>query len=311
MLSTHAEKPVHGVRDSRRERNWYFGILNAAPLAANRERRPEHRPEHCYERRQEHHMNATNTAPQYQQVADTLRRRITRGEYRKGDVIPTAAKLEELFSVSNITIRKALAILAGEGWISGRRGVGTVVVRVPESQRVNIAVSGDFTDWVDTASGRSLPIEQQVLGLGEESGTADVSRRLGVKAGAPLWVMRRIRRISGSIISYHVNFGWPETMAAVTAENMAGNRNFVDLLREDCGVKLERMDQTVEASVADRDLAALLKVEFGTPLFFVENVYTDEKAKVAAVSHLYLRGDHYAYQTSIALAARPKPAGRT
>lgn len=264
---------------------WYFGILNASNGAKTRDS----------------HMNASNAAPQYRQVADTLRRRIVRGEYRKGDVIPTAAKLEELFSVSNITIRKALAILADEGWVSGRRGVGTVVVAVPDSQRVNIAVSGDFTAWVDTASGKSLPIEQDVLGCVQEPGPLQVARRLGAEAGAPLWTMRRIRWIAGNIISHHVNYGLPETLAGIDAANMAGNRNFVDVLREDCAISLTRMDQTVEASVADRDLAALLKVEFGTPLFFVENVYTDAAGAVAAVSHLFLRGDHYAYQTSIAL----------
>jgi len=246
-------------------------------------------------------MNATNAAPQYQQVADTLRRRIMRGEYREGDVIPTASKLEELFSVSNITIRKALAVLSGEGWIAGRRGVGTVVVAVPESQRVNIAVTGDFTDWVDTASGKSLPIEQDVLGCGAESAPANVSARLGAEADAPLWVMHRLRRIGGNIISYHVNYALPETLAGISAETMAPNRSFADVLRGLGERAPVRMDQTVEASVADRDLAELLKVDFGTPIFYVENVYTDDAGEAVAVSHLFLRGDHYAYQTSIAL----------
>jgi GntR family transcriptional regulator len=245
-------------------------------------------------------MNVSNNAPHYQQVADTLRRRIHRGEYRKGEVIPTASQLEELFSVSNITIRKALAILAEEGWVRGQRGVGTVVVSAPETQRVNIAVSGNFTDWVDTASGKNLPLEQEVLSFGEERGPADVCRKLGVR-GQKLWVMRRIRRISGNIISHHVNFGLPETLGAITDENMSGTRNFVDVLREDCGCKLIRMDQTVEASLADRDLSALLHVDFGTPIFFVENTYFERGDKVVAVSHLFLRGDHYAYQTSISL----------
>lgn len=246
-------------------------------------------------------MNGTNAAPQYQQVADTLRRRIMRGEYGKGDVIPTAAKLEELFSVSNITIRKALSILGDEGWIRGRRGVGTVVVSVPENKRLNIAVSGDFTEWVDTASGKSLPIEQDVIGCGEEEGPGIVRQQLNVAADQKLWVMRRIRRIFGNIISYHVNFALPERLGSINADNMAGSRNFVDVLREDCGCELVRMDQTVEASVADRDLSSLLNVDFGTPLFFVENKYTDRSEDVAAISHLFLRGDHYAYQTSIHL----------
>lgn len=246
-------------------------------------------------------MNATTAAPQYQQVADTLRRRINRGEYLVGDVIPTAAKLEDLFSVSNITIRKALAILADEGWIKGQRGVGTVVVSVPDSPRLNIAVSGDFSDWVDTASGKSLPIVQNVISYGEERGPSEVRRQLGAAANEPLWVMRRNRRIFENIISHHVNFGMPEKLGAISGKSMAGNRNFVDVLREDCGCKVVRMDQTVEASVADRDLAHLLDVDFGTPIFFVENIYTDQSDDVAAVSHLFLRGDHYAYQTSISL----------
>lgn len=244
---------------------------------------------------------ARNAAPQYQQIADTLRRRIMRGEYRKGDLIPTASKLEELFSVSNITVRKALAVLASEGWIQGGRGVGTVVIAELESQRVNIAVSGDFTEWVDTASGKSLPLEQEVLGCGEESGPAGVCRLLGVEAGHSLWTMRRIRRIHGSIISHHVNFGLPETLGTITEKSMSGTRNFVDVIREDCNRQIVRMDQTVEASVADRDLSELLKVEFGTPVFFVENRYVDGSDNVVAVSHLFLRGDHYAYQTSIPL----------
>lgn len=246
-------------------------------------------------------MNANAAAPQYQQVADTLRQRIIRGEYREGDVIPTAAKLEELFSVSNITIRKALSVLSSEGWISGRRGVGTVVVAVPESPRVNMAVTGDFLDWVDSASGKSLPIEQMVLSCGEEIGPAGVCRQLGAEPGTHLWVMHRLRRLENHVISYHVNFGLPSLMSEITPETMAGNRSFADVLL-DLGERApKRMDQRVESSVADRDLAEVLEVGFGTPIFFVENVYVHDDHAATAISHLFLRGDHYAYQTSVEL----------
>ena len=60
-------------------------------------------------------MNVAQATPHYQQVAETLRRRILSGRYRAGDAIPSAASLERSFGVSNMTIRKALAILANEG----------------------------------------------------------------------------------------------------------------------------------------------------------------------------------------------------
>ena len=246
-------------------------------------------------------MINSSVMPQYQQVATTLRRRIANGEYLEGDIIPPSSELENFFSVSNITIRKALALLSNEGWVRSRRGVGTIVTRAPSGQPLKIAVSGNFTEWVDSASGKSLPIKQTVLECALKPAPSRVSNILECALGDALWTMQRIRRIAGNIISYHVNFGRPEVLGTIKKSTMVPNRNFVDVLRGECGVNLMRMDQTVEAMAADRDLAALLEVEFGTPLFFVENIYLDGADTVVAVSHLYLRGDHYAYQTSISL----------
>ena len=247
-------------------------------------------------------MSATNASPQYRQVADTLRRRILNGEYREGDIIPTAAELEKLFSVSNITIRKALAILSDEGWVAGQRGVGTIVKSSAPDHRVKIAVSGNFAQWVDSASGKSLPVEQKILDISViRPAPARVAAILGVATGAPLWTMRRLRWIAGNVVSYHLNYGLPHRLGRIDERKMANNRNFIDVLRTDLGIELHRMDQLVEATVADRDLAELLEAQFGDPVFFVENVYSDADGEIAAVTHLYLRGDHYAYQTSMTL----------
>jgi DNA-binding GntR family transcriptional regulator len=164
-------------------------------------------------------------------------------------------------------------------------------------------VSGNFAQWVDTASGKSLPVEQKILDISViRPAPARVAPLLDVAPGAPLWTMRRVRWISGHVVSYHLNYGLPHRLGRIDERKMAGNRNFVDVLRQDLGIKLHRMDQLVEATVADRDLADLLDAQFGDPVFFVENVYSDVHDTAAAVTHLYLRGDHYAYQTSMTVA---------
>ncbi|MDP6404726.1 MAG: GntR family transcriptional regulator [Alphaproteobacteria bacterium] len=246
-------------------------------------------------------MTTAHAIPQYRQVAETLRRRILDGLYRQGRVMPPASELERQFSVSNITIRRALSILSDEGWITGRRGLGTVVNPAPEVRRVAIAVSGNFRDWLDSASGTGLPIEQTVMDVRRAPGPAAVARTLGLPPEAPLWSMRRRRRLDGRPLSFHVNYGAPGHFDGVEAETMAGNRNFVDVLRDDLGLPLQRMDQTVEAAVADRDLAEILEVDFGDPLYFMENVYRVVGDAAVAVTHLYFRGDRCVYQTSISL----------
>ena len=246
-------------------------------------------------------MNKPLDIPQYRQIAHTLRRRILDGVYREGEVLPTAADLEESFEVSNITVRKALALLADEGCVEGRRGIGTVVTGIAPAQRVTLAVTSNFREWFEAASGKRLPIEQSVIDVGLITPVPRVARALGLEDGSALWRMRRLRRIAGAPISFHINYGRPEQLDAIDAARMAASRNFIDVMRDDLGLAIARIAQTIEAIIADRDLAAHLAVPFGDPLFFVENVYYSPTDAPLAVSHLYLRADRYAYAAEIRL----------
>ena len=62
------------------------------------------------------------------QLADALRSGVVRGIWKVGDILPGIQELAAQCRVSEKVPRKALAILAGEGWIEPKRGVGSVVV---------------------------------------------------------------------------------------------------------------------------------------------------------------------------------------
>ena len=62
------------------------------------------------------------------QLVDVLRRGIVRGDWKVGEALPGIHELAEACNVSAKVSRKALAILASEGWTKPVRGVGSVVV---------------------------------------------------------------------------------------------------------------------------------------------------------------------------------------
>ena len=70
---------------------------------------------------------AVRRADRARRVADVLRQQVLAGGYPTGR-LPDEAALVRDFAASRNTIRDALALLAAEGLIERRRGVGTVVV---------------------------------------------------------------------------------------------------------------------------------------------------------------------------------------
>src|SRR3984885_14205577 len=65
--------------------------------------------------------------PLHRQLFLVLHDEIARGAIAPGDALPTEQSLCDQFGVSRITVRRALADLAEQGYIERRQGVGSFV----------------------------------------------------------------------------------------------------------------------------------------------------------------------------------------
>jgi GntR family transcriptional regulator len=72
------------------------------------------------------------TGPDYQRVVDDLKSKISSGELKIGESIPSTPKLEEQYGVSNTVARRAVLELQNEGVLRGHPGKGVYVEAVPE-----------------------------------------------------------------------------------------------------------------------------------------------------------------------------------
>jgi DNA-binding GntR family transcriptional regulator len=64
-------------------------------------------------------------------VVHALRARIARGVYPPGAQLPSRAQIEAEWRVSDRSARRAVAVLAEEGWVVSRQGHGTYVAERP------------------------------------------------------------------------------------------------------------------------------------------------------------------------------------
>ncbi|MBR5295327.1 MAG: GntR family transcriptional regulator, partial [Clostridia bacterium] len=75
--------------------------------------------------------------PAYMQVYTALKDAINKKIYDAGDILPPEPELEKKFGFSRTTIRKAVDMLAREGYISVRQGSGTRVLNRKAVQNLN------------------------------------------------------------------------------------------------------------------------------------------------------------------------------
>jgi len=242
-------------------------------------------------------MEKELAVPYYIQVAETIRSRILEGHYVRGDLIPSYQGLEKEFKVSNITVRKAIDILVRDGIITRKRGVGTVVSK-SDPEVITFEVNGNFERLRHSAEQIPLDIELLEITTGPCSG--HVQRVLSVEPEKKIWQMRRVRRHKDTLMSYYIHYSDPRWCGKITKKE-AEKERFVDLLRRAPGIDLIRLEQRVEAAVANLDLSAILGVSFGAPLLFVENLYYSAQERPVALTQIYFRGDRHFYKTTAQL----------
>ncbi len=116
----------------------------------------------------------------FRQVFVVLRDEISRGVYDSSGALPKEEALGERFSVSRITVRRALAELAALGLVDRRHGLGTFVRRNGAVQR-----SAPSLDTVDAL--RQVAVETDVKLLEIERGVKpppDIAQMLKVTPDA-------------------------------------------------------------------------------------------------------------------------------
>ena len=233
----------------------------------------------------------SQSIPLFVQVAETIKTRISNHEYSPGDSIPSAKELENEFSVSNITIRRAIEQLTREGHIVPRRGMRAQVAE-QMSDIVEIEITGDFRTWVDTAIGRKLGITAEIIDRQVITCPKPIREILSLDPVEKVERIKRVRKLKESPISYYVNYG-PSRLLTQLSSREIEKHTFIDIFQRVSKIKLKFMEQRVQATNADMDLAGILQVNFGFPLFFVQNVYYSDTEIPMAVTHMYYPTDHY------------------
>jgi len=216
-------------------------------------------------------MMRTNTvdsptfSPLYRQIKGLMLQSLDGGEWRPGEAIPSEMELANRFNVSQGTVRKAIDEMAAENLLVRRQGKGTFVATHSDPRAFF-----RFLRLVPLAGGiepaRSVPLECWRAKAGPEAG-----RVLGIKAGDPIIIVRRLLEFSNRPVVVDEIYLPGEIFAGLTLEVLKESQvSLYSLFEAKFGVRMIRAEERLRAIAADRSSAELLHVPEGSPLLLVE-----------------------------------------
>jgi GntR family transcriptional regulator len=204
-------------------------------------------------------VSAAAGVPLHRQLFLVLHDEIARGALAPGDALPTEQSLCDQFGVSRITVRRALADLADQGYIERRQGVGSFV-----RQQDHLATAPPTGSYLDNLRQTQFQTFSDVVEHDTRLPPPAIGDALGVTA--PMLHILRVRRERRTREPLMTTEAWlPTGLADVLTASVLRRTPLYELLAG-AGVVVDRMQHEITAEVAGPRSAALLDVPIGSAL---------------------------------------------
>jgi len=201
-------------------------------------------------------LSAKGTAL-HRQLYVLLKEQITSGRYRLGDLLPTQEALCRQFSISRITVRRALNDLVEDGFVRNRQGVGAfVAVDTRKARRgPDFSFIGDMRRTLKETTMKILLLETRRC-------PSAIGAHLGLANDEPALHLVRTRSHGDRPVT--LLDGWipPRFAKAVTARNLQ-TKSLHELIAGSFE-RLGRVAQEVNAALADPTVAQALDIEINS-----------------------------------------------
>ena len=206
-------------------------------------------------------------------VADAIREQIGSGRLKPGARLISEVALAQNLEISRPTLREAIRILAREGLLDIKHGVGSFVADEHRLIWSRLDSMRSFTDLIRSVGGE--PGDSQ-LKVERAPAPEDVAKALDIPPRTPVGLVKRVRLIDGAplaIANEYVLLPKPDEDFARLKTFPGGS--LYNFLRDRCGVTLARSSVVIAAVAADAARAKLLEVPRRTPLLLLREPHYD------------------------------------
>ena len=210
----------------------------------------------------------------HHQLSSVIRDGIVNRHYQSGEALPTEEELCQMFSVSRITVRRAMQSLVEEGLIERRQGRGTFVCPAATATPT-FAMSLDALEkkTIEIAM-RTRPVVKQHAFVQPPTYVQDA-----LQIGPDSRVLRVVRlRLQDKLPIVQTTVFLPDDIGRKFSAADFAKTPLLKLMQQ-VGQTYHRVKMDVGAVLADPIIAKALRVTIGSPLLEVKRVAYDASGR--------------------------------
>lgn len=232
--------------------------------------------------------------PAYAQLVRILRRQVAAGQFRPGDRLPSEAQLCERYSVSPMTVRRVINILAEQGVVVAEQGRGTFVKPL-ELGTAAFHLDELFRLFRDESQTTVKLLEVRIASASERT-----ARKLGIAVGQRTVFIRRLISQQGSPRLYHrEHLVYDPTRPIIEAEmEVTALRG---LFNGGAESTLKGGDLTIDATILTEEETELLQWPVAAAAFRVEHIFYDFDDRPVSWGWFICPGELLRFRTTVGL----------
>ncbi len=222
----------------------------------------------------------------YEQVKSFIKTRITSGAWKPGDAVPSEAALMTHFSISRMTVNRALRELAAEGMVTRVQGSGT---RVAELHRISSRLT--IRDIKDEVQERGHTHSMRVLLVTKEKAGRELAKVLGLRAGATVFHTVLVHFENGLPIQHEDRYVNPLAAPDFLQTDFTQHTPAYHLLKH---APLTDASYQIEACLPDPEIAKQLHIKSSEACLAITR-RTVSGPHVASLARLVYPGTRYSF----------------
>jgi GntR family transcriptional regulator, N-acetylglucosamine utilization regulator len=232
-------------------------------------------------------MVPAKTIPRYRRLYEILRKHISDGIYKDGDLLPSENELCRLYGMTRPTVRQSLSSLANDGYIRKHQGKGSIVSLMPLEIGI-LSVSGT-TSAVGSRNLRTNIIVKPVLMKWPEDFMFPLTE-LAKESGCIY--MERVRLLDGIPIFYDISFITNINIPRITSRQFE-NRSLFQILRDHYRIEIKGGDQRIKAIPATLKISRLLHIKKDQPVLHLERKIETNNPDLFLYSSIFCNTEKY------------------